>query len=97
MIAAAVARATSGCLIEQQQGSLAQVVQHQGGQHQAEPRNPDWLLAEVAHVGVHRLAAGYHQEDRSQHGKTRKPVLSKKVEGMPRIEGGKYSRRPHDP
>ena len=46
--------------------ALAEVVQHQRRHHQAEPGDADRPLAEVAHVGIERLAAGDAQHDRAQ-------------------------------
>ena len=86
MIAAAVARTTSGSSahdgasrkngcsaavgVEQQQRALAEVVEQQRRQHQREPGEADRPLAEVAHVGVERLAAG---DDRTTAPSTTKP------------------------
>ena len=91
MIAAAVARPTSGSSAQsgasrkngcsaaagfaQQQRALAEVVQQQRRQHQREPRHPNRPLAEMAHVGVERFAAGDHQEDGAEHGKPMPAVL----------------------
>ena len=49
-----------------QQGGLAEVVEQQGGEHQAVPGELDRSATEVAHVGVEGLAARHHQEDRAQ-------------------------------
>ena len=90
MMAAAVASATSGrsaqdgasrkngCLargaVDQQQRALAEVVQQERGQHEREPGEANRPLAEVAHVGVQRLAAGDRQEHRAEHREAVQPV-----------------------
>ena len=53
--------------VAQHERSLAEVVEQQGRQHIEVPGQADGLGAEMAHVGVERLAARHHQEDRAQH------------------------------
>ena len=107
MIAAAVASATSGksahygasrkngcstaARLVMQQRALAEVVQQQRRQHQAEPGEADRTLAEVAHVRVQRLAAGDDEEDRAEHGEAVQSVLLEESHRVTRIE-----RRQHD-
>ena len=62
--------------IGQQQRALAEVVEQQRRQHQREPGDADRPLAEVAHVGVQRLAAGDHQEHRAEHREAVPAVLA---------------------
>ena len=92
MIAAAVARPTSGKQrprrrqqeerllggrrVGQQQRALAEVVEQQRRQHQREPGDADRPLAEVPHVGIERLAAGDDQEHRAEHGEAVPAVLA---------------------
>ena len=49
-----------------QQRRLAEVVEHQGGEHQPVPGRADRPTPEVTHVGVERLAAGDDEEDRAE-------------------------------
>ena len=50
----------------QQQGALPEVVQHQPGKHHPEPRQTNRAGAEMAHVGIQRLAAGDDEEHRAE-------------------------------
>ena len=50
----------------EQQRALTEVIQQQRGPHEREPCEPHRLLAEVAHVGVQRLAAGDREEHRAE-------------------------------
>ena len=95
MIAASVASTTSGSSahvgairkngwrapsgFEQQQRALAEVVEHQRRQHQPEPGQPDRPPAEVAHVGVQRLAAGDARTTAPSTGKPCQPLSRKKL------------------
>ena len=108
MIAAAVASTTSGSSaqsgasrkngcstaagLRQQQRALAEVVQQQRRQHQREPGDADRPLAEVAHVGVERLAAGDDEEDRAEHGEAVPAVFAKNAHGVARIDRGQHDR-----
>jgi hypothetical protein len=49
----------SGAVIGEEECPLAEVVISRAGRHEREPREPDRALAEVAHVGIQRLAAGH--------------------------------------
>ena len=72
--------------------ALAEIVQHQGRQHQPEPRQPYGPAAEMTHVGVQRLAAGYDQEDSAQ---DQERVLGRAQEqrhGQPGIDGLEHLR-----
>ena len=54
--------------IGDKEGYLPEVVEHEGGQGDGEPRQADRHAAEMAHVGIHRLAARHGQEGRAQDG-----------------------------
>ena len=108
MIAAAVARPTSGksahagasrkngCCrrlrIAQEQRALTEVVEQQRRQHEREPGDANRPPAEMAHVGVERLAAGDDQEDGAEHGEAVPSVLAKERERMARIDRGEHDR-----
>ena len=52
--------------IAQDQGTLAEIVEHEAGQDEAEPCHPDRHLPEMAHVGVERFGPGDGEHDRTQ-------------------------------
>ena len=58
-------RVLDGVRMREQQRALAEVVEQQRRQHERVPGQPDRPPAEVAHVGVQRLAAGDGQHDRA--------------------------------
>jgi hypothetical protein len=57
----------------EQQRALAEVVERQRDEHDGEPVDLDRQLAEVAEVGVQRLAAG-RDGDRAENGEAVQPV-----------------------
>ena len=79
----------------QQHRALAEVVQHQRGKRQREPRHPDGLYAEVAHVRVEGLAAGHHQEDRAQDDEGVPAVSGEETDRVSGVKRREY-RRVHD-
>ena len=101
-MAAAVASSTSGrsaqsgasrkngcsrrCGVDQQQRALTEVVEQQRRQHEREPRQADRPFAEMAHVGVQRLAARDDEEHRAEHGEPMQPWSRKERDGVPRID-----------
>ena len=74
-----------------------EVVQDQRRQHQREPRQPDRMLAEVAHVRVERFAAGDDEEHGAEHGEAGEAVGDEERDRVPRIERAEHGRRAHDP
>ena len=52
--------------VVQQERALAEVVEHERGHDEREPGDADRAAAEVAHVGVERLAAGDGEHDRAE-------------------------------
>ena len=83
--------------IAQQQRALSQIIEHEGGQHEREPREPDGLLAEVSHVGVERLSARHDEKHRAEHRKAGEAVALEEPQCVPRVDGGQHLRRPADP
>ena len=83
--------------VEQDQRALAEVVQHQRRQHQPEPRQADRPPAEVAHVGVERLAAGDRQHDGAEHDESVPAVVEEEPDGVARVHGFEHHRRADDP
>ena len=55
-----------GAGMGQQQRALAEIIQHQGGKGEIEPGPADGAGAEMAHVGIQRLAARHRQHHRAQ-------------------------------
>ena len=49
------------------QRALAEIIEHQRGQHQEQPRRLDRPAAEMAHVGIERLGAGHGEENAAEH------------------------------
>src|ERR1700738_3892178 len=113
MIVATVANATIGVMgpsrcqqiervldrarIRKQQRSLAEVIEQQTGQNNAEPAEADRQSAQMAHIRLHRLTAGDGEEDRAEH---REPDsrrgLSQVSPGMMRADRGEDFRSAHD-
>ena len=56
--------------VGQEQRSLPEIVQDKAGQDDGEPAEADRQPAEMAHIGIHRLAAGDGQEGGAEHGET---------------------------
>ena len=68
-----------------EQRGLAEVVEHEGGQGDREPRQADRHAAEMAHVGIHRLAARHRQEGGAQDGEADvEIVVEQEVDGIGR-------------
>ena len=63
----------SGCADHQR--ALAEIVQHQAGQHEERPAQPDRVRAEMAHVGIQRLGAGDAQHHGAEHDERQHLVL----------------------
>ena len=76
----------------QDQRALPQVVQHQAGQHEPVPGQADGLGAEMAHVGVQRLATGDCQHDRAEDQDAVPVVLGEEVVCPPGIDGMQHFR-----
>ena len=72
-------------LARQQQAALAEIIEGQRRQRHAEPGDADRQRAEMAHVGVERLAPGHRQERAADDDESQRP-------GMPEIG----DRRPAD-
>ena len=52
--------------MREQQRALPEIIDHQRGQHETEPGGLDRLAAEMAEVGIERLAAGDREEHRAE-------------------------------
>ncbi len=53
--------------IGQEQGALAEVVEHEAGERHAEPTQPDRQAAEMPHVRIHGFPARHRQEGGAEH------------------------------
>ena len=78
--------------MRQHQRALAEIVQHQRRQHQTEPGKPDREAAEMAHVGVERLAAGHRQHHRAQRDEGHQRVVGNEVRRVGRRHRDQHHR-----
>ena len=76
----------------QHQRALPEVVQHQRRQHEEVPGIADGLGAEMAHVGVDRLAAGHRQHHRAEDEEAVAAVRHEETQRPDRIERGQHLR-----
>src|SRR5690606_41049324 len=74
----------------EQQRALPQVVEHQRRQHEEVPAAPDRPGAEVAHVGVQRLAAGHRQHHRAEDEDAVEMMGGEEVDRPPRVDRLQY-------
>ena len=72
------------------EGALAQIVQHQSREHHAEPGEADGFLAEMAHVGIERFAAGDGQKHAAENQKRKSRLFDQHANAIQRIEGIEY-------
>jgi len=70
--------------VPDQQGSLAEIVEQQGGEDEDGPGPADGRHSEVPHVGVQGLASGDGQEHGPQHQESRPAVAGKQLHALPR-------------
>jgi hypothetical protein len=80
----------------QQQGTLSEIVEGERRHDHVEPGQPDRALAEVAHVGIERLAAGHTQHHGTQNDERGAWLGPHESHGMVRTEGSQNFRMPHD-
>ena len=81
-----VERALDRRRVADQQRGLAEVVQQQAGQHERVPDERDRLAAEVAHVGVQRLAAGDDEEDAAEGEERLAGCCGEEVDDVDRVD-----------
>ena len=74
--------------IGEQQRALAEIVQGEAGQHEAEPGGLDRLAAEMAHVGIERLGAGDGQEHGPEGEQARRAVGGEESDAVGRADRG---------
>ena len=68
--------------IGQHLGALAEIIDQQRRQHQAEPGGLDRLAAEMAEIGIERLAAGHRQEYRAERDQADRAVGEQEVDAV---------------
>ena len=51
-----------GIWLGEEQTALPEIIEGEGGERDAEPRNADWNRPKVTHVGIESLASGHRQE-----------------------------------
>ncbi len=64
---------------DEHERALAEVVEDERRHDEREPREADGPRAEVAHVGVERLAAGDGEDDGAEHERAAGPVRSRRT------------------
>ena len=82
--------------IPQQQRALPEIVEQEARERDAEPRDLDRTMAEVAEVRVQRFATCHHQEHRTQHDEAPARGFCKKADGVVGRHGGQHRRLVHD-
>ena len=76
--------------IGQHHRALAEIIDQQRRQHEAEPGGLDRLAAEMAEIGIERLAAGDGQKHRAERDQADVAVIEQKLDAVERIDGGEH-------
>jgi hypothetical protein len=80
--------------IRDQKAGLAEVIEHERGQRDDEPGQPDRHPAEMAHIRVHRFTTCHRQKGGAENGEADMEILvDQEVEGIEWAQRGKYRRR----
>ena len=82
--------------IGEEVGSLADIVEEEGGIDEVEPGPAYGVAPEVAQVGVEHLGPRHREEDRAQDAEAELPVAAQEADRLEGIEGGEDARRGHD-
>ncbi len=77
-----VERAFDGARLGEQQRPLAEVVEDQRRHDEGEPGEADRQAAEVAHVGIERLAAGDGQDHRTEGEEGQRRMTDDEADGV---------------
>ena len=75
----------------QQQRTLAEIIERESRESHAEPRGLDRAFAEMAEIGVERLATGHGEEDGAKRCKPNPSMIGQEHHAMGRIEGGEHA------
>ena len=78
--------------VAQDQSTLAEIVEQQPGQDEAEPGEADRRGAEMAHVGVERLRPGDAEHDGTQRHEGLPAGVPEQAQGVGRVERGEHAR-----
>ena len=70
---------------------LAGIVQQQPRQHDAGPGEAHRAAAEMAHVGIQRLAAGQRQKHAAEHDEAAPAVMDQESRAVERADGGEHA------
>ena len=73
--------------MREQQRALAEIIQQQGRQYHAVPRQPYRSATEMAHVGIQGLTAGDRQHHRTESEKSLMGMGDDQIDGIQRIDG----------
>ena len=93
----AVERVLGGRRVHEQNRTLPEIVDHQRRQHEGEPRDADRPRAEMAEIGVHRLAAGDGEKGRAEHRESDMQTgMRRELDRAQRIDRGEDLRRLRD-
>ena len=85
-----------GCRVCQQQGPLTKIVQREAGHDHGKPGNPNRFFAEVAHVGVERLATRHAEHNSAQNDEGGARVIPNKAHRVMRADGPENGRMGDD-
>ena len=89
-------RVACGGRVAEHQGSLAQIVERERGQHEKIPGELDRDAPKMSHVGIERLPARYGQKNAADHDHGTGAMQPKIVDSHQRIEGGEDGGMMHD-
>ena len=79
-----------------QQRGLPQIVEHERGQHQRQPRDADRVAPEMAHVGIERLGARHRQNRRAHREEAPERIGREHRHRMMRAERKDHAGQRHD-
>jgi hypothetical protein len=83
--------------VQQDQRTLPEVVNRQRRPHDAEPREADRGLAEVAHIGIQRLGASHREEDCAEHRQRQPAFDQQEAQPIERVQCEQYLGVARDP
>ena len=70
---------------------MAEIIEGESRESHAEPRGLDRAFAEMAEIGVERLATGHGEEDGAKRCKPNPSMIGQEHHAMGRIEGGEHA------
>lgn len=75
----------------QDHGGLAEIVEQEAGEDEAEPGGLDRPAPEMTEIGVERLAARRRQEHRAERQQAEMAVLEQEGQAVDRVEGDEHA------